>query len=98
MSQGTVMWRGIHKLTEECGEVLQVLGKLGPYPDGQHPDGGPDLAVRLEEELADLRAAIQYVVQANGLDARRIAIRQGQKLKKFEGWVLTGLNPGEPQL
>ena len=55
-----VQWRGIHKLTEEIGELGQVIGKLGEFPSGNHPDGGPQLRQRLEEELADVEAAILY--------------------------------------
>lgn len=63
----TDRWKGIHKLTEECGEVLQVVGKINVFPDGDHPDGGPPLRQRLEEELADLEAAIIYVRQSSSL-------------------------------
>lgn len=32
-------WKGIGKLIEECGEVLQVAGKAIAFPRGPHPDG-----------------------------------------------------------
>ena len=37
----TQVWRGIHKLHEEMGELAQVLGKLGPYPGGIPADQEP---------------------------------------------------------
>lgn len=82
---------GIHKLTEECGEVLQLLGKLGAFPQGEHPDGKGDLILRLEDELADLAAAIEYFTFVNKLNDNRIIERGCQKLKLFKEWGLSGI-------
>lgn len=82
-------WKGIHKLVEECGELCQVVGKLSAFPDGDHPDGGPPLTRRLEEELADVQAAIIYVREANGLTSRPARVEE--KLSKFRSWGLTGV-------
>lgn len=82
-------WRGIFKLVEEVGELLQVLGKLGAFPTGEHPDGGPPLRDRLEAELADVQAAIEYFRVENKL--KRLPERTEGKLKRFFGWVLTGV-------
>lgn len=87
-------YKGIYKLIEECGELLQVLGKLGPFPDGEHPDGGQHLQIRLENELADLQAAILYFEKANPMNLERMSIRIREKVKKFRTWEsgLTGLS------
>ena len=45
-------YRGIAKLVEECGEVLQLLGKAMAFPDGEHPDKKGPLNERLPIELA----------------------------------------------
>lgn len=82
-------WRGIHKLVEETGELGQVLGKLGAFPDGKHPDKKPNLRLRLEEELADVEAAIKYFREVNGLQRRKRRVED--KLRKFRRWGLTGL-------
>lgn len=85
-------FKGIFKLIEECGEVIQVAGKLGPFPQGDHPDGAGPLKERLEDELADLTAASRYVIETNGLDAVRMEARARAKLKRFQDWGLTGIN------
>lgn len=86
-----IKWKGLYKLVEECGEVLQIAGKLGPFPNGSHPDGKGDMKERLEDELADLAAAMHYVSEENGLDAQRISERAQMKLDQFREWGLTGV-------
>lgn len=90
-------WRGIFKLVEECGEVLQVLGKIGPFPSGDHPDGMGNLKDRITDELGDLAAAGVYFGDTNGLDADRGLDRRDAKLAKFRQWGLTGLVPPQAE-
>lgn len=82
------LWPGISKVVEECGELLQILGKLMAYPVGRYPDG-QDLKVLVEEEIADLYAALDYFVEVNGLD--NTTDRRCVKLKRFKEWVLSGI-------
>lgn len=77
---------GLSKLIEECGEVLQIAGKLLAYPDGQHPDGNGNLHERLEQELADLSAAAAFVVQTHNLNGKAIGDRAALKLHRFQVW------------
>lgn len=84
-------WLGIFKLMEEMGELIQVLGKLGPFPSGNHPDNNGDLVGRATLEIADVYAALDYFVAANGLDNKTIAMCRAQKLEKFRYWTLTGI-------
>lgn len=84
-------WAGYCKVLEECGELTAVLGKLGPYPDGEHPDGAGNLIRRIEEELADVIAACTYFKDENGLDTQFIADRIERKLQTYREWVLTGI-------
>ncbi|SHF01183.1 MazG nucleotide pyrophosphohydrolase domain-containing protein [Kaistia soli DSM 19436] len=85
-SIGSAVWPGISKLTEECGEVMQVCGKLvGSHGEVIHFDGS-DLRKRMQEELADLLAAIEFVVAVNPLDYDAIAARRDEKLKLFHAW------------
>lgn len=84
-------WKGIYKLTEECGEVIQIAGKLGPFPDGNHPDRGGNLRRRMEDELADLSAAATYLIQQEKLDGNYIKERAARKLAQFQEWGLTGI-------
>ena len=86
-------WKGAFKLVEECGELLQLLGKLGAFPGGHHPDGKGDLAVRLEHECGDVLAALMYFVTHNPeLSARAMSKQYDTKLEQFRQWGLTGIN------
>jgi NTP pyrophosphatase (non-canonical NTP hydrolase) len=85
-SIGGDLWPGLSKLAEECGEVLQVVGKLiGSRGREEHWDG-TDLRLRLESELADLLAAIAFVVSNNELDHGAICRREIEKFLLFEKW------------
>src|ERR1700722_7934464 len=78
---GSKVWPGLSKLIEECGEVVQVCGKLlGTGGASAHWDGS-DLRERLTEEIADVLAAARFVILHNGLDEAAIAKRTNEKLK-----------------
>lgn len=91
------MWFGIGKLTEEIGELQQVIGKLIPFPTGDHPDGGPPLRLRLIDELADVRAALTYFAGQNLTkeECSYLMERCGRKVLLFERWGLSGI-PSQP--
>ncbi len=85
---GGSVWPGLSKLTEECGEVGQVIGKLmGTGGATNHWDGS-NLAERLTDEMGDVLAAIEFVADKNRglIDFRRLMDRRGQKLALFEKW------------
>jgi len=85
-SIGSNHWTGLSKLIEETGEVSQVCGKiLGTGGAEDHWDG-TNLRTRLEEELADLTAAIAFVTSRNKLDYEAIQKRASAKLAKFGEW------------
>ncbi len=85
-SIGSSHWTGLSKLIEEAGEVSQVCGKiLGTGGTEEHWDGS-NLRVRLEEELADLTAAIAFVTSRNKLDHEVIQKRASAKLALFGDW------------
>lgn len=85
-SIGSDLWPGLAKLTEECGEVIQVAGKLiASNGESAHWDG-TDLRQRLEDELADVQAAIYFAVDLNGLDRDRMLQRTADKLALFKHW------------
>ncbi len=72
---------------EECGELVQICGKkLAYFHTDTHPDGGPGLAERMEQEIADVFAAASFVVSAFGLDAGKINERAMMKLDRFKAW------------
>lgn len=89
-SIGSNHWTGLSKLIEEAGEVSQVAGKiLGTGGEAEHWDG-TNLRTRLEEELADLAAAIAFVAHRNKLDADAMQKRRDMKFAKFVEWHEAG--------
>lgn len=77
---------GLAKLAEELGELGQVVGKKLQYPEGPHPDGQGSLVDRLEDEMGDVIAAMQFVTTKLNLEPRRIAERAMIKLAQFKQW------------
>lgn len=85
-SIGSDVWSGISKLIEEAGEVTQVCGKLIALAGASEHWDGTNLRERLEDELADLQAAIEFVASRNELDAGRIGRRVDEKIALFNKW------------
>lgn len=88
---GSPKWPGLSKLSEESGEVVQIIGKLmGTGGEPMHWEG-TDLRVRLQEEIADALAASDFVVAMNPeLDVLAIEARRAKKLKLFYEWHKAG--------
>lgn len=83
---GAAVWPGLSKLIEEAGEVCQVSGKLIATNGQEEHWDGSNLRQRIEDELADLMAACQFVIDHNNLDAEAIKRRADQKLALFAEW------------
>lgn len=82
---GDRLWPGVSKLVEELGELQQVLGKLmGSRGKTAHWSG--DLSMMLVEEIADVLAAIQFVIEKNKLNKDTIMKRVNAKLATFHKW------------
>lgn len=78
---------GLTKLAEECGELIQVIGKkLAYYNTQTHPDGGPPIDERLRDEMADVLAAIAVVAELYGLDKEVFFQRADAKKELFLKW------------
>lgn len=85
----TMTAKGLAKLIEECGELIQVAGKkLAYFHTDMHPDGAGSLKERLGDEMADVSAAIIFVAQQLDLDVDRIELRADKKLKLYETWEM----------
>lgn len=78
--------QGRSKLIEECGELIQVLGKIDAYGVGKHPDGLKNLGERLHDEIADVEAAIAFVKEKMHLDGKEIKHRKQRKLELYHKW------------
>ena len=79
--------RGLAKLVEECGELSQIAAKKMTCMDSDwHWDGNGSLKDRLEDEIADVLAAVGVVSLNFGLDDSRMAERVARKMKLFMEW------------
>jgi NTP pyrophosphatase (non-canonical NTP hydrolase) len=91
---------GFSKLTEEMGELQQVIGKIEGFGGfGVHWDG-QNLGESLEKEIADVLAAIEFVTAKNidHLSRQRISRRKWVKYERFRMWhdnVQSGRPPNE---
>lgn len=97
---GSRHWPGVGKVGEEQGELGQVLGKLiGSGGSREHWTG--DLVPMMQDEIADVRAALRFLEEANpvlresreGRDgADYMDRREKWKLDLFRSW-----NRGDPE-
>lgn len=87
-SIGAEQWPGLAKLTEECGELLQVLGKIvGSGGGGEYADGTVyDVQSRLIEEMGDVTAAMRFFAEHNDLNLLAIRNRSTSKYHVFSRW------------
>jgi NTP pyrophosphatase (non-canonical NTP hydrolase) len=85
-SIGSHKWNGLSKLIEECGEVCQVAGKLVGIDGKLNHWDGSNLRKRMQEELGDLLAAINFFTATNQLDSEFIKARSKRKLQRFIEW------------
>jgi NTP pyrophosphatase (non-canonical NTP hydrolase) len=83
---GQENWPGLAKFIEEAGEALQIAGKILAFGGAiDHPSGYHTMD-KLEEELADVMAAVKFVIDRNGLDGRKIKRRAKKKNALFGVW------------
>jgi NTP pyrophosphatase (non-canonical NTP hydrolase) len=83
---GDRKWPGISKLVEECGEVIQVCGKLmGTHGDVVHWNV-VDLKHALEDEIADVLAACDFVLEFCRFNTEYVTARRQRKLDLFRKW------------
>jgi len=83
----TMSNNGLSKLIEECGELTQIAAKKLAYPDTDiHPDGAGSMKARMEDEVADVLAAIAFVCDKFQLDEAKMFARGDAKRKLFQEW------------
>ena len=69
-------------LAEECGEVIQAIGKVLRHGyESTHPDGGPTNREALERECGDVYHAIWRVIGAGDIDGNGMSQRADDKAK-----------------
>jgi NTP pyrophosphatase (non-canonical NTP hydrolase) len=80
-------WQGLAKLSEEMGELQQVLSKIIEN-NGSLDYWDKDLKIPLIEELGDVAAAYDFFCFANLTheDLEAIDTRSHMKAKKYKKW------------
>jgi len=79
--------KGLNKLMEECGELVQIASKKAAFiKTDVHPDGEGSMKERLEDEIGDVQAASEFVTENLNLDKERIRKRAERKLALFRIW------------
>lgn len=78
---------GLTKLMEECGELIQICAKKAAFMAvDDHPDDKGSMKIRLENEIADVKAAMTFVMMKFKLDDNRIERRHLEKATAFVKW------------
>lgn len=83
---GSEVLPGLSKIIEEAGELLQVAGKILAVGALKRHYDGTHLKERLEDEIADIQAAILFFGAYNQLNKERMGKRVKEKLELFEQW------------
>lgn len=69
-------------LAEECGEVIQAIGKVLRHGyESAHPDGGPTNRKALERECGDVYHAIWRAIGAGDIDGNGMSQRADDKAR-----------------
>lgn len=84
-----VHWYGLGKLTEESGELIEILSLLYPPAWPAESSLSPDTIQHLFEEIADVQAAMDYVIEANHVPAAHIQQRRDQSCSEYRHYVST---------
>lgn len=83
-SIGSDTWPGLSRLATEAAQVVRVAARI-IGGNGSHDDGAV-MRESLQDELGDLRAAIDYVVGKNALDWGAVNRRRDRKRTLYERW------------
>ena len=85
---GSHIFPGAAKLGEEMGELAQVLGKLQATGGARSHYDGSDLYERLQEEMADAYAALDFLAMhsASKIGLNELHTRRKEKRMLFEKW------------
>lgn len=82
-------WPGMAKVIEEAGEVLQLCGKIMSIRGATTYFKGEDLRNELQDEIGDLLASLNFLIDENKLDKDVIRNRIIHKLDKYADWKAT---------
>lgn len=94
-SIGQTVWPGLAKVLEESSELNVVLAKLIATRGNPNYFDGRNLLDEVEDELADLLAAVDFFVKYNSLNSTKIVTRQYEKFGLFCDWHEENLLKGQ---
>lgn len=78
---GSDTWPGLSQLGEDAAQIVRRVSAIIGDDTHQDPAG---LRASLQEELGDLRAAIDYVIGKNDLDWDAVNRRRDRKRGRYE--------------
>lgn len=78
--------KGLTKLQEECAELIQIAAKKSAFMSTDLYPDGTDMTSALHDEIADVLAAIEFVVVSMALNANFIEYRKKNKLRRYNEW------------
>ena len=82
----TMSNKGLTKIVEECGELIQICAKKIAYmKEDFHPDG-QFMRGEIEKEMADVLASIEFVAAKWNLNREVINNRMTHKLRLYNQW------------
>jgi len=74
-------------LQEECAEVTQAVSKIFRFGmDTQYPEGAPSNKEKLEEEIGDLLAMIDILVEQGIISDSHVNQARKNKKNKLKQW------------
>lgn len=74
-------------LSEECAEVIQAVSKCQRFGmDGKYPGQNKTNKQRLEEEIGDVMALIEILLNINMVSSNSIENAKNEKFKKLSIW------------
>lgn len=79
--------KGLIKLTEECGELIQIASKKMTCMGVDIHYDGSSLSMRMEEEIGDVLAAARIVIENFNLNEHKIGCRVDEKYQLFLEWM-----------
>ena len=75
-------------LAEECGELVQAIGKVLRHGyENHHPDGGPTNRQAVERECGDVYHAIFKLVEASDITRNGLAESAGNKARNVSRYM-----------
>ena len=74
-------------LQEESAEVIQAVSKIFRFGyDSKHPQSDQDNREHLAEEVGDLLAMVQLIIENKIVDWHDVEIAKDRKFEKLQKW------------